>query len=556
MELQRTILLGIFCALTFMLWSTWQQEHLPTRVQADVASSTTQIPTSALASKQQPIAGNKAVQAPAQRQASSKRVHVVSDVLELWLDTRGGQIVRAQLKKYPQSQQKSDTPLTLLSSSADRLYVAESGLLGREGPDHQQQAALYQADRDDYVLPAGDESMSVVMTWRDQKRGLEINKIFTLTRDSYQIKVDYEIKNTGNATWAGHWYAQLKRRDVESSHKSFNTFFGAAVSSDADPYQKISFSDIEDAPLAADHRGGWAAMVEHYFLSAWVPEPDKKYHYYTRALPNNVYSVGMVSSEIQVPALAQKRVSSTFYVGPAIMDKLEAVAPNLKLTVDFGILWFISVVLFWVMKKIHLFLGNWGWSIIGVTVIIKLIFYRLSAKSYRSMARLRQLQPRIEQLKERFGDDKQGFTKAMMGLYKQEKANPLGGCLPILVQIPVFIALYWVLLDSVELRQAPFVFWIHDLSSKDPFYVLPLLMGLSMVVQQRMSPPPADPTQAKVMMLMPIIFTVFFLTFPSGLVLYWLVNNTLSILQQWWINRCFSKPKSKSVSVSNKTSDA
>ena len=289
--------------------------------------------------------------------------------------------------------------------------------------------------------------------------------------------------------------------------------------------------------LSLNTKGGWVVMQQHYFLSAWVPNEQQINHYYTSVSPNDVYTIGFLGPQLNVAAGDKLVTKTKFYAGPQLTDRLHSIAPNLDLTVDYGWLWFISMGIFWLMKKIHLVIGNWGWSIILVTICIKAVFYKLSATSYRSMAKMRKLTPKIQALKQRFGDDKQKMSQETMKLYKKEKVNPFGGCLPILIQIPFFIALYYVLIESVELRQAPFIFWIHDLSIKDPFYVLPLLMGISMLIQQKLSPPPPDPMQAKMMMLLPIVFTVFFLNFPAGLVLYWVCNNTLSILQQWYVMR-------------------
>jgi YidC/Oxa1 family membrane protein insertase len=294
---------------------------------------------------------------------------------------------------------------------------------------------------------------------------------------------------------------------------------------------------MDEQNLNVSITGGWAAMLEHYFLSAWVPANTEMFNYYSHVTDGDMYTLGMLSAPLTLQPGATTIVGAKLYTGPEIMDRLKAVAPNLDLTIDYGFLWFISIAIFWLMKQIYQIVGNWGWSIVLVTVIIKLAFYHLSAKSYRSMAAMRKLQPRLQMLKERYGDDKQKLTQTTMELYKAEKINPLGGCLPVLVQIPVFIALYWVLIESVELRQAPFILWIHDLSAKDPYFILPIIMGITMFIQQHLNPPPADPVQAKMMKFLPIFFTFLFINFPAGLVLYWIVNNSISILQQWYITK-------------------
>jgi YidC/Oxa1 family membrane protein insertase len=313
-------------------------------------------------------------------------------------------------------------------------------------------------------------------------------------------------------------------------------YTGAAISTQSNHYQKISFKDMDQSDVNVSTQGGWAAMLQHYFISAWVPNQNQTNQLYSRDY-NGVYGIGMANPVISIAANNTAQTGATLYVGPAIAENLSAVAPYLDKTIDYGYLWFISQLLFSLMKGIYHFVGNWGWSIILVTVIIKIIFSPLSAKSYRSMANMRKLQPKITAIRERYKDDRQKLAKASMELYKAEKVNPMGGCLPILIQIPVFFALYWVIIESVELRQAPFILWIHDLSARDPYFILPVIMGLSMFIQQRLNPAPADPIQAKVMMFMPLLFTLMFLNFPSGLVLYWIVNNCISILQQWWITR-------------------
>ncbi len=315
------------------------------------------------------------------------------------------------------------------------------------------------------------------------------------------------------------------------------TYFGAAVSSSEKPFQKIKFSDMQTKNLNETIVGGWAAMVQHYFVSAWIPDQNSTSQYFTRITEDNLFTVGLLGPKLVASPGVTVETKAKFYAGPAIADRLEKAAPNLQLTIDFGWFWFIAIAIFWMMQHIHSIVGNWGWSIVLVTLVIKLIFYHLSAKSYRSMSMLKKLQPRINLLKERLGDDKQKFTQATLELYKKEKVNPMSGCLPIIIQIPVFIGLYWVLIESVELRQAPWILWIHDLTVKDSYYILPILMGISMFLQQRLNPPPPDPMQAKVMMMMPIVFTALFLNFPAGLMLYWFVNNSLSFLQQWYIMR-------------------
>ena len=334
-------------------------------------------------------------------------------------------------------------------------------------------------------------------------------------------------------------YRQFKRTESTGIEQSrfLYTYTGGVLSTEENPYEKIEFGDMEDQDLKQEIKQGWVAMIQHYFVGAWIGEKDKTNHVYTKVSDGNKYVIGMLTPQASVAPGSTGSIKARAYVGPKLQEQLKDVAPNLVLTVDYGWLTILAEPIFWFMKWIQSVVGNWGWTIILLTISIKLMFYKLSETSYKSMANLRRVHPRLQSLKERFGDDKQGMQQAMMKIYKEEKINPLGGCLPILVQIPVFIALYWVLLESVEMRQAPFILWLDDLSSKDPYYVLPLLMGASMLIQQKLNPAPLDPVQAKIMMMLPIVFTVFFAFFPAGLVLYWVANNVLSITQQWVITK-------------------
>jgi YidC/Oxa1 family membrane protein insertase len=554
MELRRSLILGALFGIAFLLWTTWQQEHPP--VDAATPSLATTVQAGSLAPmvlpEQQSVPQIAAAVLPEKQQVNTADlIQIKTDVLELTVSPLGGDIIGSRLLQYPQSHGAEKTPLVLFNDDPNSRYLAKSGLIDPQGKDLlREQGILFTSVKPTYEMVEGENTLKVIL--QAQARGLQINKIITLERNSYVIKITYEIVNQTATPWQGNAYFALQRKNMPQAKNSFHTFFGIAISSPDDPYEKIKLPDLEKTPLQRAIKGGWAAMIEHYFLTAWIPEAENTYQYYSRVLADQNYAVGMLSPKLEIATQARQQLSASLYVGPAITEYLAAVAPHLDLTVDYGFLWFISSVLMWLMKKIHALVGNWGWSIVLVTVIIKLMFYQLSAKSYRSMARMRDLQPKMQVLKERFGDDKQGFSRATMDLYKREKVNPLGGCLPILVQIPVFLGLYWALLESVEFRQSPFIGWIVDLSTQDPYYVLPLLMGASMFVQQKMTPAPPDPIQAKVMMLMPVIFTVFFLTFPAGLVLYWLVNNTLSILQQWWITKTMHSAKTAIVTKTKK----
>lgn len=473
-------------------------------------------------------------------------IEVKTDVLQVTIDTQGGDIITSKLLKYPETLD-SPTPYLLLNDEAKTRYIAESGLLSKEGPDTSQAQAVYTTTQSRYDLSSGEEKLAVNLQW-ENAQGLHVTKKFIFTRGSYEVEVAYDIANASSQAWQGNMYTQLLRTNAEAPDHgglaNLATFFGAAISSPQKPFQKISFKQMQEQNINQTVQDGWAAMVQHYFVSAWIPAKTSVSNYYSRVTPNGLYAIGMVGPEITVQAGGNASTAAKLYTGPALTDRLEKAAPGLRLTIDYGWFWFISDIIFWMMQKIYDLIGNWGWSIVIVTVIIKLLFYKLSAKSYRSMSGLKKLQPRIEALKERFGTDKQKLTQATLELYRQEKVNPMSGCLPILIQIPVFIALYWVLAESVQLRQAPFIFWIRDLSHSDPYYVLPLLMGISMFLQQRLNPPPPDPLQAKLMMLMPVIFTALFFNFPAGLMLYWFVNNMLSFLQQWYIMHKLEKEES------------
>lgn len=472
-------------------------------------------------------------------------IDVSTDTLDAKIDPLGGDIVFLKLKQFKSTKESAEnnpqnTGFVLMDESNTRYYIAQSGLTGINGPDIRGVGrAQYKTKQQDYVLSPDSDRVVVELSTKTDS-GVNIVKQFIFLRGSYTVSLNYLIDNNGTSDYKANFYARLKRKTTEDSGSKFlgvQTFTGAAIYTKDTPYKKINFSDMKNKPISLMVEGGWAALIEHYFLSAWIPAPGVPYTYQSQDLGDNVYAIGLIAPETIVPAKSQASINATLYAGPEVADVLSTLSPGLDLTVDYGILWPICKPIFWLLKKLFLLTGNWGVAIILVTVIIKLLFYKLSESSYRSMGNMRKMQPRIEALKERYGDDKQKFSQAVMELYKKEKINPLGGCLPILIQIPVFIALYYVLLGSVELRDAPFMLWITDLSEKDPYYVLPILMGITMWIQQKLNPAPPDPVQAKVMMAMPVIFTILFLNFPSGLVLYWLVNNVLSIAQQWYITR-------------------
>lgn len=543
----RFTLYAILIAILVLFYQFWEKEHPKLEPQTQSVTTTNYIPEVNSESSKNTAATSAS--SPVTSTVSQNLVHVTTDVFQVDIDPQGGNIVQVKLLDYPESL-NSKTPYVLLNDDSNTRYIAQSGLLSTNGPDTSKGQTVYQVEKTDYQLDPNQQDVSVNLVWQNAQ-GLKVIKTFTFRRHNYEIDVNYHVSNNNSSPWEGNLYMQLMRKDTpppstSSGLSNLATYFGAAISSPEKPFQKISFKDMGKQNLNQTITGGWAAMIQHYFVSAWVPEKNTTSQYFSRVTSDGLYIIGAMNPKLVVGPGATADVHAQFYAGPAIADNLKAVALGLDLTIDYGWFWFISVILFWMMQQIYYVVGNWGWSIVLVTVVIKLIFYPLSAKSYRSMSAMKNIQPKINALKERFGNDKQKFTQATLELYRKEKVNPMSGCLPILIQIPVFIALYWVLIESVHLRQAPFILWIHDLSTKDPYYVLPVLMGLSMLIQQRLSPPPPDPTQAKVMMFMPVIFTVLFINFPAGLMLYWFVNNSLSVLQQWYITKTMNKSVKKS----------
>jgi YidC/Oxa1 family membrane protein insertase len=542
----RIALYAVLIVLVLFLFQAWNKDHpqpVTTTTESVTSPTNNYIPQVSNTSQTQTTPVSTEVTKPAAPEVNA--IHVKTDVFDVVIDPTGGDITQVSLVKFPESLHSAN-PFVLLNNNPDTRYIAQSGLLSGTGPDTSKGQGLYTAEKTDYTLSNDQNELQVKLHWQDAE-GLKVTKIFTFKRDNYEIGVAYQIDNQTSKSWDGNFYMQLMRKNNPPTSTqglaNFATYFGAAVSSPEKPYQKISFKEMASNNLNQTITGGWAAMIQHYFVSAWVPDKNTTSQYFSRKTRDGMYAVGMIGSKINVNPGQSVTTQSKFYAGPSVATQLEKVAPGLQLTIDYGWLWIISIAIFWMMQHIYNLVGNWGWSIVLVTLVIKLMFYHLSAKSYRSMSMLKKLQPKINQLKERFGEDKQKFTQATLELYRKEKVNPMSGCLPILIQIPVFIGLYWVLIESVQLRQAPWILWIHDLSLKDPYYILPVLMGFSMFLQQRLNPPSQDPMQAKVMMLMPVIFTVMFLNFPAGLMLYWFVNNTLSFLQQWWIMRSINKPE-------------
>ena len=542
MDSQRPFLYLTLFFMLFLVWTTWKQDHSPKPAAPTVATSTAN-PATALASAAQDVPNDSAaVKADAPSNSVGQTVSVRTDTLMLRINTRGGEILEADLPTYPLSLDTPDKPERILNL-AERNYVAQSGLQAPTGaadaPDH---LAMYTAAQTDYKLADGQNELVVPLTWQGAN-GVTVTKRFVFKRGSFLVNVEHEVKNNSAQVWTGSEYRQLKHGEVKKSGGLFggvNAYVGGAYFHEG-KYTKLSFANMEKTPVdEKDVANGWVAMQEHYFLSAWIPPTEQKSSYYTQISQVNGekgYILGTRSPLKSVAPGVTDTFKSSFYVGPKDQDTLAKIADGLDLTVDYGIFAFISKPIFWLMQLIHKVVGNWGWTIIFLTIIIKALFFWPSAVSYKSMAKMKSISPKLKELNERFADDPQGKQQAMMDIYRKEKINPLGGCLPILIQIPVFMGLYWVLLESVELRQAPWLLWYKDLSIMDPYYVLPIIMGGSMFLQQKLNPPQVDPMQQKVFQFMPVIFTVMFLWFPAGLVLYWVVNNLLSMGQQWYINK-------------------
>ena len=498
-----------------------------------VAVGNDEIPAVVDNSQPQPVA----VSTPSIDPQRYTRIH--TDVFNVVIDNLGGDIIYVALINHRETQDANGKPFVLLERTAQRTYVAQSGLIGKNGTDSNEGRPLFTTTQADYALD-GNNKLTVDLKYNQQ--GVDITKRYTFTQGSYTVEVDYLIDNKTDHSWNATLYAQLKRDNSEdpgasTSGMGMQPFLGFATRTNDDNYVKFSFDDINEEKFNENVTHGWIATVQHYFISAWVPPATGEFKYQALTTANKQNIIRLTGENTTVAAGQQGKISSSFYAGPKDQQTLGELAPGLDLTVDYGWLWMVAQPLYKVLDFIHSIVGNWGFAIILLTVLIKAIFFKLSAASYKSMARMRKFAPKMAQIKEQFGDDRQKQSQAMMELYKKEKINPLGGCLPILVQMPVFISLYWVLMESVELRHAPWMFWIHDLSAMDPYYILPVLMVATMWFQQTLNPPPPDPMQAKIMKMMPFMFGIFFLWFPSGLVLYWVVNNTLSIAQQWYITR-------------------
>jgi len=544
MDSQRLILFFVFAFSVFMLLDAWQREQQPARPSAVVAGKEGKaLPPSA----QPPVPGDKltATQGAVPKQDRSTgepgvTIRVETDVLLADLSSRGGDLRRLEFKHHRDTVDRSKN-FVLFETSGERTYLAQAGLIGNGLPNHR---TLYTAAGDAYRLAEGADELEVRLA-APAADGVQVTKVFRFRRGSYLIDVGFEIVNAGAAAIQPYGYFQLVRDDKPPAGDSamLPTFTGVALFTDKEKFQKLAFADIEKSKpqFSRNSEDGWIAMLQHYFFSAWLPPSGVAREFFARRLEDGLFAAGVIVPAGAIASGASASVTMSLYAGPEEQEKLAKIAPGLDLTVDYGWLTVIAVPLFWVLAWLYQWVGNWGVAIILLTVIIKLLFYPLSAASYRSMAKMRVLAPKLQKLKDQYGQDRQRLQQAMMDLYKTEKINPLGGCMPIVVQIPVFIALYWVLLASVELRQAPFMLWIDDLAAPDPWFILPILMAVTMWVQTLLNPEPPDPVQARVMKIMPIVFSIFFFFFPAGLVLYWLINNVLSIAQQWQITRVLER---------------
>ena len=541
--------LFLFAALAFvgmLLWQQWQLDYGPQPVNNGEVSSAVEPgnvdDSSANIVDLPDQADGLAVDSSSTTEttvatAQGRLITVETDVISAVIDSKGGVVRSVKLKKYPVSLELPDQGLELIHSDPDSIHVLQSGLRNRSNsaPTHH---SIYQTTNTEYSLQDGDDSLIVPFLW--EQDGIKVVKTYEFKRGDYLIDVKHRVENNSIEDWQGSQYRQIQRTRPLTQSRILITYTGAVYYNEEVKYEKVDFDDMEDSQLKLNSQGGWIAMLQHYFLTAWIPPQDGSNLVYSIANTSRqpaTYTIGMRSENAVVSPGNSTEFTSQVFVGPKLVKRLEEITPGLELTVDYGVLTFLSKPLYWLLSFYQSYVGNWGLAIILLTMTIKAVFYKLSETSYRSMAKMRKVGPRLKTLKERYGSDRQKMNAAMMELYKTEKINPMGGCLPILVQIPVFIALYWALLETVDLRQAPFILWIHDLSVMDPYYVLPVIMGVSMLIQQKLNPAPPDPIQAKVMMALPFVFTFFFAFFPAGLVLYWVINNTLSIAQQWVITK-------------------
>jgi YidC/Oxa1 family membrane protein insertase len=555
MDNLRLILLLSLAAVLFLIYQAWVEDYgrIPPPQAAtsgqpaqSVASADPSVPPSdaptappaELATTAASTPSGAPGADPANDGTAAQVITVNTDVVRAEISTRGGTLQALWLKDYAADADRPEVPLELLKPDTPNMFIVQSGLLGGTDTALPTHNDVFTAEQTEFTLADDADELTVTLTWRGAD-GITVTKDYRFTRGSYLIHTEQSVFNDGDAPVALRNYDQLQRTELIDPNKSsfIHTYTGAAYYGPETKYKKASFGDMDKRPLDVSITGGWIAMLQHYFMAAWIPEADSAQTFYTKVVDGGRYIIGQYSPSVTIAPGGSHSFETQLFVGPKLQEQLDDIAPGLDLAVDYGWLTILAKPIFWLLNLIHSLVGNWGWAIIILTILIKLAFYKLSETSYKSMANMRKLAPRLKALKDRYGDDKERMNQAMMEMYKKEKINPLGGCLPILVQIPVFIALYWVLLESVELRHAPFILWLDNLTEPDPWFVLPLIMGVSMFIQQKLNPPPPDPMQEKIFMALPFVFTVFFAFFPSGLVLYWTVNQLLSIAQQWYITR-------------------
>ncbi|WKD49843.1 membrane protein insertase YidC [Microbulbifer spongiae] len=548
MDWQRYTLMGgiaaVLLALAFQ-WNAFKEQHTP-EVDRETIVHSPGPADSQVAGDNNDSEDSDVPQLQSQAPATTgvdgterELIQVTTDVFDLLINPRGGDIVKVALRKFEQKQGTPDQPLILLNQTRYHTYIAQSGLIGQNGTDSAAGRPLFKMAKNNYALAEGQEALIVDLTL--QQEGANITKRFTFKRGDYLIQVAYLVDNTSDKPWSAAMFGQIKRDSSEPPTDmgfGMSPFLGAALRTPEENYFKQDFEEIAEKPTRETIEGGWVAMVQHYFLSAWIPPQDARNTFELKELSDGLFRMGFTAPQVQIPAATQGELSASFYAGPKDVYRLEKISPYLDLTVDYGWLWWIAKPLFRVLHFIQAHIvSNWGWAIILLTVFIKTLLLPLSAAGTKSMARMRKFAPQMKKLQEQYKDNRQKLAEETMKLYRREKINPMGGCLPILLQMPVFIALYWMLTETVELRHAPWIFWIHDLSAKDPYFILPVLMGASMWFMQKLNPAPADPTQARIMQLMPVMMTIFFLWFPAGLVLYWIANNLITIAQTWYINK-------------------
>ncbi|WP_333796834.1 membrane protein insertase YidC [Rheinheimera sp.] len=536
MESQRSFLIIALALVSFLMWQQWQVDYGPKPV---VPASNSQT-TSSAADLQLSASGSTTAAAPEVKATQAQLIEVKTDVLTVKIDSRGGDIVALELPGFTVSQENK-AAYQLMRQQPGFEYVAQSGLLG-DGPDDKKAPRqIYQAAQSSYQLANGQTELVVPLTMTH--KGLVIEKRFIFTAGKYDVRVEYSVTNQGDGSKVVQPYFHFAQTidNGEGTNMMMPVYRGGAYSTAEQRYEKLSFDDMKEANLNVGTQGGWVSMLEHYFVAAWVPQGEGNNQLYSM-VANNLGVIGVQGPQQSIAVGEQKTFAATFYAGPKDQDNLAQIANGLDLTVDYGMLWFISQPLFWLLQLIHGVVGNWGVAIIAITLLVKGILFPLTKVQYESMAKMRNLKPKIDELQARYKDDRQKMGPAMMELYRKEKVNPMGGCLPMLIQLPIFLALYWVFVESVELRQAPFMLWITDLSVKDPYYVLPVLYGISMFIMQKLTPMTVtDPMQAKIMLWMPVAFSVFFLWFPSGLVLYWVISNLISLAQMLYIYRGMEK---------------